>query len=285
MSTLSARHRTAIGGRRYQERRLSGAEEPHPPGSAQPAQPRSADAGQARGRRAGDPRADRRHARAESADDAAQPVRAREHHRRRAARAVRPRAARGRCSPTRRSRTSWSTDSTRSTSSGTASSKPTEITFKDERHLLQIIERIVSAVGRRIDESSPMVDARLADGSRVNAIIPPLALDGPALSIRRFRTDKLGADDLVGRESLDDADAGLPRGGRRLPAERHRLRRHRRRQDDAAQRPVRLHRRARARRHDRGRGGADAPPAPRGAPGDAAGRTSKARARYASASS
>jgi pilus assembly protein CpaF len=77
----------------------------------------------------------------------------------------------------------------------------TEVTFKDERHLHQIIERIVSSVGRRIDESSPMVDARLADGSRVNAIIPPLALDGCAMSIRRFRTDKLGADDLVGRES------------------------------------------------------------------------------------
>jgi pilus assembly protein CpaF len=79
--------------------------------------------------------------------------------------------------------------------------EPTEVVFKDERHLVQIIERIVSTIGRRIDESSPMVDARLADGSRVNAIIPPLALDGAVLSIRRFRTDKLGADDLVGRES------------------------------------------------------------------------------------
>jgi pilus assembly protein CpaF len=78
----------------------------------------------------------------------------------------------------------------------------TDVVFKDDRHLLQIIERIVSAVGRRIDESSPMVDARLQDGSRVNAIIPPLALDGPALSIRRFRTDRLGAQDLVGRDSL-----------------------------------------------------------------------------------
>jgi pilus assembly protein CpaF len=67
---------------------------------------------------------------------------------------------------------------------------------------MQIIERIVSAVGRRIDESSPMVDARLQDGSRVNVIIPPLALDGPVMSIRRFRTDRLGADDLVQRESL-----------------------------------------------------------------------------------
>jgi pilus assembly protein CpaF len=78
----------------------------------------------------------------------------------------------------------------------------TEIVFRDDRHLMQIIERIVSAVGRRIDESSPMVDARLKDGSRVNAIIPPLALNGPALSIRRFRTDRLGANDIVARDSL-----------------------------------------------------------------------------------
>jgi pilus assembly protein CpaF len=78
----------------------------------------------------------------------------------------------------------------------------TKVVFKDDAHLLRIIERIVSSVGRRIDESSPMVDARLADGSRVNAIIPPLALDGPVLSIRRFRTDKLHASDLVARESL-----------------------------------------------------------------------------------
>jgi pilus assembly protein CpaF len=74
--------------------------------------------------------------------------------------------------------------------------------FRDDKHLLQIIERIVSSVGRRIDESSPMVDARLADGSRVNAIVPPLAIDGPCLSIRRFRTDRLGGADLVDREAL-----------------------------------------------------------------------------------
>ncbi|HXI29840.1 MAG TPA: CpaF family protein [Vicinamibacterales bacterium] len=80
--------------------------------------------------------------------------------------------------------------------------EPTATTFKDDAHLLQIIERIVSAVGRRIDESSPMVDARLADGSRVNAIIPPLALDGPALSIRRFPTDRLDAHDLIRRQTL-----------------------------------------------------------------------------------
>jgi pilus assembly protein CpaF len=78
----------------------------------------------------------------------------------------------------------------------------TDTVFRDDRHVLQIIERIVSSVGRRIDESSPMVDARLADGSRVNAIIPPLALDGPGMSIRRFRTDRLGAQDLVARKAL-----------------------------------------------------------------------------------
>jgi pilus assembly protein CpaF len=80
--------------------------------------------------------------------------------------------------------------------------EPTSITFKDDAHLLQIIERIVSGVGRRIDESSPMVDARLADGSRVNAIIPPLAIDGPSLSIRRFPLDRLDAHDLLTRHTL-----------------------------------------------------------------------------------
>ena len=80
--------------------------------------------------------------------------------------------------------------------------QPTDIVFRDDRHLMQIIERIVNTVGRRIDESSPMVDARLRDGSRVNAIIPPLAIDGPSLSIRRFRTGRLGANDLVERESM-----------------------------------------------------------------------------------
>ncbi len=77
-----------------------------------------------------------------------------------------------------------------------------EITFQNDAHLYRIIERIVSMVGRRIDESSPMVDARLQDGSRVNAVIPPLALDGPVLSIRRFRTDRIGAQDLVGRQTV-----------------------------------------------------------------------------------
>ena len=75
-------------------------------------------------------------------------------------------------------------------------------TFRDDRHLLQIIDRIVSRVGRRVDESSPMVDARLPDGSRVNAIIPPLALDGPSLSIRRFGTGPIAANQLVTIKSI-----------------------------------------------------------------------------------
>jgi pilus assembly protein CpaF len=69
--------------------------------------------------------------------------------------------------------------------------------FQDDRHLIRVIDRIVSAVGRRVDDSSPMVDARLPDGSRVNAIIPPLAVDGPLLSIRRFPAERLKAEDLV----------------------------------------------------------------------------------------
>jgi pilus assembly protein CpaF len=78
----------------------------------------------------------------------------------------------------------------------------TGIQFRDDVHLMSIIDRIVSAIGRRIDESSPMVDARLADGSRVNAIIPPLAVDGPCLSIRRFGHDRLQGEDLIENHTL-----------------------------------------------------------------------------------
>ena len=73
----------------------------------------------------------------------------------------------------------------------------TDVTFKDERHLLRIIDKIVSAVGRRVDESNPYVDARLADGSRFNAMVPPVAVDGSLVSIRKFKKDKLAIDDLV----------------------------------------------------------------------------------------
>ncbi len=73
----------------------------------------------------------------------------------------------------------------------------TDITFKDEKHLLRIIDKIVSAVGRRVDESNPYVDARLADGSRFNAMVGPIAVDGSLVSIRKFKKEKLGIDELV----------------------------------------------------------------------------------------
>jgi pilus assembly protein CpaF len=90
--------------------------------------------------------------------------------------------------------------------------EPTDVRFQDDKHLLQVIDRIVSAVGRRIDDSSPMVDARLADGSRVNAIIKPLAIDGPHLSIRKFKRDALSGEDLLAKESLTEPMLELLKG-------------------------------------------------------------------------
>ncbi len=81
----------------------------------------------------------------------------------------------------------------------------TPLSFKDNVHLMQIIDRIVSRVGRRVDESSPMVDARLPDGSRVNAIIPPLAIDGPCLSIRRFGRDPVTARQMITNQTLTES--------------------------------------------------------------------------------
>jgi pilus assembly protein CpaF len=88
----------------------------------------------------------------------------------------------------------------------------TNIEFKDDAHLMRIIERVVSRVGRRIDESSPMVDARLPDGSRVNAVIPPVAVDGPLLSIRRFGSDPLQPADLLRNLSLTEGMLELVKG-------------------------------------------------------------------------
>src|SRR5690242_17039158 len=82
--------------------------------------------------------------------------------------------------------------------------EPTGLSFKDNAHLMQIIDRIVSRVGRRVDESSPMVDARLIDGSRVNAIIPPLAIDGPCLSIRRFGRDPITSRNMIENKTLTE---------------------------------------------------------------------------------
>ena len=157
-------------------------------------------------------------------------------------------------------------------------------TFQDDRHLLRVIDRIVSGVGRRVDDSSPMVDARLPDGSRVNAIIPPLAVDGPLLSIRRFpgrtaegRGPRYPAFD-------DEADARVPRALRQVEAEHADQRRHRRRQDDAAERALELHLGARPHRHDRGRGGTAAAPGARRPPRDASAERRRARGRSGSVS-
>ena len=90
--------------------------------------------------------------------------------------------------------------------------EPTDARFKDDAHLMRIIDKIVSSVGRRIDESSPMVDARLPDGSRVNAIIPPLALDGPCVSIRRFAVNPLELDDLIRFQTLTPEIAEVLKG-------------------------------------------------------------------------
>ena len=88
----------------------------------------------------------------------------------------------------------------------------TNVQFRDDAHLMGIIDRIVSAIGRRVDESSPMVDARLADGSRVNAIIPPLAVDGPCMSIRRFGRERLNSQDLLANKTLTPAMLELLQG-------------------------------------------------------------------------
>ena len=88
----------------------------------------------------------------------------------------------------------------------------TDVTFRDNNHLLQIIDRIVSKVGRRVDETCPMVDARLQDGSRVNAIIPPLALDGACVSIRRFGSNPLKLEDLLNFKAFTPEMAMLLEG-------------------------------------------------------------------------
>ena len=102
-----------------------------------------------------------------------------------------------------------------------------EVCFRDNKHLRQIIDRIVARVGRRVDEISPMVDARLADGSRVNAIIPPLALDGPAMSIRRFGSKPLQAEDLVRHGGFSERSDRISLFCRPGALQYHRLRRHR----------------------------------------------------------
>ena len=146
-----------------------------------------------------------------------------------------------------------------------------DVVFNDEKHLIEIVRRIVSRVGRRVDETSPLCDARLPDGSRVNAVIPPLALDGTLLSIRRSSKTPLQFKDLVEKkaitpEMVDFLAACHPGAGEHGGLGRHRLG-----QDDADERPLVVHPRGRAGGDDRGRRRAAAPAAARRPDGDPAG--------------
>ena len=114
----------------------------------------------------------------------------------------------------------------------------TTIRFIDESHLRRIINKIVAQVGRRIDESSPMVDARLPDGSRVNAVLPPLSLSGPLVTIRKFSKKRLDLEELIRLGTLTPETRRLPRALRAGRAQHPHLRRHGLREDDAAERDV-----------------------------------------------
>ncbi len=114
----------------------------------------------------------------------------------------------------------------------------TNVRFNDDSHLRRIINKIVAQVGRRIDESSPMVDARLPDGSRVNAVIPPLSLSGPLITIRKFAKKRLDLEDMIRLGTLTRRDRRLPRALRPGRAQHPHLRRYGHRQDDAAERAL-----------------------------------------------
>ena len=129
----------------------------------------------------------------------------------------------------------------------------TNARFVDDAHLMRIIDKIVSQIGRRVDEASPMVDARLPDGSRVNAIIPPLALTGPTLTIRKFSRDPYTINDLIPFGTMSARAAQFLGACVQGQAQHPHLRRNRHRQDDDAERGLGVHPRRRAHRHDRGR--------------------------------
>ena len=155
----------------------------------------------------------------------------------------------------------------------------TNIRFRDNAQLMNICQRIVSQVGRRVDESSPICDARLPDGSRVNVIAPPLSLDGPTLTIRKFRKDKLKLEDLVRFGSITPEGARVLARDRPLPLQRPDLRRYRLGQDHAAQLSDRLYRRRRTHHHLRRRRRTCSCSSPMWCAWKPARPTSKARAR------
>ena len=131
----------------------------------------------------------------------------------------------------------------------------TNVRFKDEAHLLRIINKIVSAIGRRVDESSPMVDARLPDGSRVNVAVRPVAVDGPMVSIRKFAERPFNVERLIEVDTLRPAMAELLTGRRAGADFSHHLGRYRNREDDIAQCSLGLHSSRRTIDYDRGRCG------------------------------
>ena len=139
----------------------------------------------------------------------------------------------------------------------------TSVRFAREADLREAIERILAPLGRRVDEAEPLCDARLPDGSRVNVVLPPLALDGPALTIRRFRRRGFSGRGAGRQRHAHAAAAGVPGAGGPRSLHGARVRRDGLRQDDDAQRAVGVHRRRRARDHDRGRRRARAAPAAR----------------------
>ena len=161
----------------------------------------------------------------------------------------------------------------------------TNIRFRDAAQLMNICQRIVSQVGRRVDEASPICDARLLDGSRVNVIAPPLAIDGAALTIRKFKKDKLTLDQLVPVRRDFAGRRGNPQDHRPRALQRRDFRRHRLGQDDAPQLPDQLHRGRRARHHLRRRGRTAAPAAPCRAARDAPAQSRRRRARSRCATS
>ena len=155
--------------------------------------------------------------------------------------------------------------------------------FHDEQQLRRTIDKIVGKVGRRVDEASPYVDARLPDGSRVNAIIPPLSIDGPALTIRKFSADPFGADDLIEFGTMTSQVSQFLECLRPRTDQHPGLRRNRRREDLDPERPLVVHPGRRTHHHDRRRGRAASAAAARDPPGVPARRTSRARDRSRSA--
>jgi pilus assembly protein CpaF len=131
--------------------------------------------------------------------------------------------------------------------------EPCGVRFKDEAHLLRIINKIVSAVGRRVDESHPLCDARLLDGSRVNVAVRPVGVDGPLVSIRKFSKKPFNLNKLVEYNAIKPADGRSAGCGGAAPHHHHHFRRHRLRQDHDAQRALRLHLGEGAPDHHRGR--------------------------------